>query len=146
MKRILLSGIALAILAACQPRIPDSAAGVGFDNEINAPQARARREADLSGQAVPPPRAVSEETARMMAEGALDRSGADLAIAITGLAGPGGGTPEKPVGLVHIAAASHGLATLHARHIFQGDRTAIRLQCVRAAIDLLAKQVERRRA
>ncbi|WP_197917229.1 hypothetical protein [Thiosulfatihalobacter marinus] len=62
MKRILLSGIALAILAACQPRIPDSAAGVGFDNEINAPQARARREADLSSQAVPPPRVVSQET------------------------------------------------------------------------------------
>ena len=90
--------------------------------------------------------AVSEETAGAMAEGALNRSGMDLAIAITGLAGPGGGTPEKPVGLVHIAAAAHGLETLHARHVFQGDRAAIRVQSVHAAIDLLIKQVERRLA
>ena len=90
--------------------------------------------------------AVSEKTARAMAEGALNRSGMDLAIAITGLAGPGGGTPEKPVGLVHIAVAASGLESLHARHLFQGDRAAIRVQCVHAAIDLLITQVKRRLA
>ncbi|PCJ60439.1 MAG: damage-inducible protein CinA [Rhodospirillaceae bacterium] len=90
--------------------------------------------------------AVSEETARAMAEGALAGTGVDLAVAITGVAGPEGGTPEKPVGLVHVAVAAHGLETLHARHIFQGDRAAIRVQCVHAAIDLLIKQVKRRLA
>ncbi len=90
--------------------------------------------------------AVSIETACAMAKGALAETGVDFAIAITGMAGPGGGTPEKPVGLVHIAAAGHGLEILHARHVFQGDRTAIRLQSVHAAIDLLIKQVERRLA
>ena len=57
--------------------------------------------------------AVSEATARAMAEGALARSRADAAVAVTGVAGPDGGTPEKPVGLVHLAAARHGRPTLH---------------------------------
>jgi len=90
--------------------------------------------------------AVSEEMACAMAKGALAGTGVDLAIAITGVAGPSGGTSEKPVGLVHLAAAAHGLGTLHARHIFQGDRTAIRVQCVDASIDLLITQVKRRLA
>ncbi len=64
--------------------------------------------------------AVSETVARAMAEGALDRSRADLAVAVTGVAGPGGGTAEKPVGLVHIAAARQG-RLLHERCDF-GDR------------------------
>lgn len=62
MKRIFVIGCALTALAACQPQIPDSAAGVGFDNAVNSPQARARREAQLSGPAVPPAQVVSQET------------------------------------------------------------------------------------
>jgi nicotinamide-nucleotide amidase len=80
--------------------------------------------------------AVSEEVARAMAEGALARAGVDLAIAVTGIDGPGGATPTKPVGLVHLAVARDGAPTLHTRAVFPGDRAAIRLATVDAALEL----------
>ena len=86
--------------------------------------------------------AVSAEVAEAMALGALERSRADLAVAITGIAGPGGATADKPVGLVFIGAARRGQAALSERHIFAGDRTAVRLASVEAALDLLARQLE----
>jgi nicotinamide-nucleotide amidase len=79
---------------------------------------------------------VSEEVARVMAEGALARAGVDLAVAVTGIAGPGGATATKPVGLVHMAVARDGGPTLHARAVFPGDRAAIRLASVDAALEL----------
>ena len=84
--------------------------------------------------------AVSAEVARAMAEGALERSSADLGVAVTGIAGPGGATPAKPVGLVHIAAARRGCDTVDERHVFSGDRAAVRLQAVEAALVLLLRQ------
>jgi nicotinamide-nucleotide amidase len=81
--------------------------------------------------------AVSEEVARAMAEGALTRSRAQLSIAVTGVAGPTGGTAAKPVGLVHLAAARVGRPTAHQRHLFSGDRDAIRLASVEAALKML---------
>jgi nicotinamide-nucleotide amidase len=78
--------------------------------------------------------AVSEATARAMAEGALARSGCGLAVAVTGIAGPGGGTAEKPVGLVHMAAVRHGLPTLHRAEVFGGDRGEVRLATVEEAL------------
>lgn len=83
--------------------------------------------------------AVSEPVARAMAEGVLDRlPDADVAVAITGVAGPGGGSAAKPVGLVHFAAARRGHPTRHIAHRFADEgRTAIRLRAVEAAIDLL---------
>ena len=86
--------------------------------------------------------AVSEEVARAMAEGALKYSSAQISVAVTGIAGPGGGTPDKPVGLVHIACASNGVETLHEKHIFEGDREAVRGQSVLAALKLLTRLVE----
>lgn len=83
--------------------------------------------------------AVSEETARAMAEGALARAGSDLAVAVTGIAGPGGATPGKPVGLVHFAVAHRVGSTLHDRQVFVGDRAAIRLATVDHALDLLTQ-------
>jgi nicotinamide-nucleotide amidase len=80
--------------------------------------------------------AVSEETARAMAEGALASAGVDLTIAVTGIAGPGGATPAKPVGLVHMAVAIGGRPTLHRREVFPGDRAAIRQATVDAALAL----------
>jgi nicotinamide-nucleotide amidase len=81
--------------------------------------------------------AVSEEVARAMVEGALARSAADVAVAVTGIAGPGGGTPDKPVGLVHFASARRGRAVRAERRVFEGDRTAVRLASVAFAFDLL---------
>ena len=80
--------------------------------------------------------AVSEEVARAMAEGALDRAGVDLAITVTGIAGPGGATPTKPVGLVHLAVATRNGPSRNARKVFSGDRAAIRLASVDAALTL----------
>ena len=88
--------------------------------------------------------AVSEEVASAMAEGAIEAANVDLSIAVTGVAGPGGGTQEKPGGLVHMAAAGCGAPTLHERHRFKGDRTEIRMQAVRAAIALLTRQAATR--
>lgn len=83
------------------------------------------------------PGAVSEEVARSMAEGALKHSAADIAVAVTGIAGPTGGTEEKPVGLVHIAVARQGAGTMHESHVFDGDRDAVRQQTVTAALALV---------
>ncbi|HSD54315.1 MAG TPA: CinA family protein [Burkholderiales bacterium] len=74
--------------------------------------------------------AVSEETAREMAEGALAASRAQIAVAITGVAGPTGGTPQKPVGMVCFAWALRGGPVDAATHRFGGDREAVRRQSV----------------
>ena len=81
--------------------------------------------------------AVSEKVARAMAEGALTRSAADVAVAVTGIAGPDGGTPEKPVGLVHLACAGTGRPTYHHREVFPGSRAAIRDATVETAFAVL---------
>ena len=84
--------------------------------------------------------AVSEPVARAMAEGALKASRADITIAVTGVAGPGGGTATKPVGLVHIAAARRGRATRHKECRF-GDlgRSAIRSVTLDEALKLASE-------
>jgi nicotinamide-nucleotide amidase len=83
--------------------------------------------------------AVSEETAREMAQGALARSRAQAALAITGIAGPSGGTLEKPVGTVCFAWAREGAAVVSERMFLAGDRRQIRAQAVRHAFrNLLA--------
>ncbi|NQU55778.1 MAG: CinA family protein [Rhodospirillales bacterium] len=85
--------------------------------------------------------AVSEAVARAMAEGAIAEPAADVAVSVTGIAGPGGGSPDKPVGLVHISVARSGGETLHERHVFAGDREQVRLQTIEAALRLLLKGV-----
>ncbi len=82
--------------------------------------------------------AVSEPVARAMAEGALVRLQADLAVSITGVAGPGGGTAEKPVGLVHFATALRGGPTLaRERRFGELGREGVRLSALRTALELL---------
>lgn len=83
--------------------------------------------------------AVSEAVARAMAEGAIHHSAADLAVSVTGIAGPGGATASKPVGLVHIACARRGGVTLHEQHLFTGDRGAVRMATVKAALKLMLR-------
>ncbi len=85
--------------------------------------------------------AVSAHVARAMAEGALAHSRADVAVSVTGIAGPGGATPAKPVGLVYLAAARRGRETVVSRHVFPGDRTAVRSESVVVAFDLLEQQL-----
>ncbi|QJE72876.1 CinA family protein [Aerophototrophica crusticola] len=81
--------------------------------------------------------AVSPEVAQAMAEGVLSRAGrADVSLAVTGVAGPGGGSADKPVGLVYIACARRGGSIGVERHVFPGDRTAIRLATVKRALEL----------
>ena len=88
--------------------------------------------------------AVSEPVARAMAEGALEESRAHVSVSITGIAGPGGGTPLKPVGLVHFAAARQRFGIIHEVYRF-GDvgRDEVRMQAVQAALELLRRQIER---
>lgn len=85
--------------------------------------------------------AVSEPVACAMAEGALQRSLADVTVAVTGVAGPGGGSAEKPVGLVHFAVAIKDQATVALHKIFDGNRRAIRLATVAEALSLLSEAV-----
>ncbi|MFM8700164.1 MAG: CinA family protein [Hyphomicrobiales bacterium] len=84
--------------------------------------------------------AVSEAVARAMAEGALQNSRADISVAITGIAGPAGGSVSKPVGLVHFASAIRGAGTRHVAQQFGNPgRDQVRLCAVLTALDLLAK-------
>lgn len=87
------------------------------------------------------PGAVSEPCARAMAEGARRAFGTDVAIATTGIAGPGGGTARKPVGLVYISA-SGPTGTIVTEHHFPGDRHGVIAAAATAALDLLVETVE----
>lgn len=88
--------------------------------------------------------AVSEAVARQMAEGALINSNADLAVSVTGIAGPGGETDSKPVGLVHIAVAETGHPTEHQEcHFGDVGRQNVRIETVKAALSLLATVLDR---
>jgi nicotinamide-nucleotide amidase len=82
--------------------------------------------------------AVSAEVARGLAEGVRERAGTTIGVGITGIAGPAGGAPEKPVGTVHIAVASPA-ATEHRHAVFPGDRLRIRRQASQAALDLIRR-------
>jgi nicotinamide-nucleotide amidase len=86
--------------------------------------------------------AVSEGVARMMAEAALQASNAHIAVAITGVAGPGGGTPMKPVGTVHLATARANGPVAHRLELFEEpDRDGIRLAATRVALEMLRERV-----
>lgn len=87
--------------------------------------------------------AVSAEVARAMAEGALSHSTASVSIAVTGIAGPGGATATKPVGLVHFAASRRGAATVDERHVLPGDRAAIRRRAVAIALRMIREAAAR---
>ena len=81
--------------------------------------------------------AVSAEVAEAMAKGALAASGADVAVAVTGIAGPGGATATKPVGRVYIGVAVRDGTAEAREHTFAGDRHAVRMQTVEGALERL---------
>ncbi|WP_222335337.1 CinA family protein [Rhizobium leguminosarum] len=82
--------------------------------------------------------AVSEETARQMVHGALFRSRAEIAVAVTGIAGPGGGSAEKPIGLVHLAAKSRAGTLIHRKMLYgEIGRSEVRLATIRTALEMV---------
>src|SRR5487761_807311 len=101
-----------------------------------------RAKAELLGVPVPilvQHGAVSAETAAAMAQGVLAKSKVDLAVAVTGIAGPGGGNATKPVGLVWFGVMRRGAEPRIERQVFAGDRAAVRAAATRRALELLAE-------
>jgi nicotinamide-nucleotide amidase len=84
--------------------------------------------------------AVSEEVARGLAEGIRARSGTTIGVGITGIAGPQGGSAEKPVGTVHIAVATPA-GTEHRHALYPGNRETIRWQASQAALDMVRREL-----
>lgn len=84
--------------------------------------------------------AVSEIVAQSMAQGLIRNTPCDLGLAITGVAGPDGGTPERPVGLVFVAAARRGLGAFAERHEFTGTRDEIRQAAMQAVLELALQE------
>jgi nicotinamide-nucleotide amidase len=107
---------------------------VAYDNAVKI------RELDVPDDMIDRHGAVSEAVARSMAEGICSRFGAEVGIGITGVAGPGGGTAEKPVGLVWIAASIAGTVRTLGRN-FVGDREEIRLRATQAALDIVRREL-----
>jgi nicotinamide-nucleotide amidase len=97
---------------------------------------------DVPGDLIADFGAVSEPVARAMAEGALKNSRAHIAVSVTGVAGPGGGTPMKPVGLVHFGAARTGRSIIHELQRF-GDigREEIRIRSIESALNLVRRMM-----
>ncbi len=128
------------LIIACLTEIPGSSDVVerGFVTYANAAKI------DLLGvpmELIAEHGAVSEAVACAMAEGALARARVDISVAVTGIAGPDGATPTKPVGLVYLASARTDRPTLHRVEIFPGTRAAIREATVRAGFDLVRQQL-----
>jgi nicotinamide-nucleotide amidase len=127
------------LIAATMTEIPGSSDVLerGFVTYSNAAK---RSDLGVPAETLEHHGAVSEAAARAMAAGALHVAPADLSIAVTGIAGPGGGSPEKPVGLVHFAAARRAGRTLH-REVRFGDlgRGEVRRRSVLAAFALLGE-------
>jgi nicotinamide-nucleotide amidase len=84
--------------------------------------------------------AISEQTAAAMARGAVARAGVDLAVSVTGIAGPGGGTPQKPIGLVYLGVARRDGASRVEHRIFPGDRSEVRRAALIEALEMLAAE------
>lgn len=84
--------------------------------------------------------AVSGVVAQAMAEGGMKAAGTEICVAVTGIAGPGGGTADKPVGLVYLSCARKGAVTIVEKQNFDGDRAAVRRQTVQRALELIAAQ------
>ncbi len=124
------------LVAACLTEIAGSSAVVerGFVTYANAAKIELLgvKETTLERHG-----AVSAETATEMLAGALARSPADLVVAITGIAGPGGGSATKPVGLVFLGIQRRGAEPQIERHLFAGNRAAVRLATLRRALALL---------
>jgi nicotinamide-nucleotide amidase len=129
------------LVAAAITAIPGSSDV--FDRSFITYSNRAKEEMlGVPGDLIADVGAVSESVSRIMAEAALTDSNAHLSIAITGIAGPGGGTPMKPVGTVHFATARSNGAIHHRMEVFdEDDRDGVRMNAVRVALEMLRERV-----
>jgi nicotinamide-nucleotide amidase len=107
---------------------------VAYANEVK------QRELGVPADVLAAHGAVSAEAAEAMARGARERLQADVAVAVTGVAGPGGGTPEKPVGLVHLHASGPD-GELAREFTYPGDRESVRVRSAVAALHLVRRLV-----
>jgi nicotinamide-nucleotide amidase len=120
--------------------VPGSSA-VFLEGDVTYSNEAKTRTLGVSAELISAAGAVSEEVARAMAEGALKRSGADFALSTTGIAGPDGGTAQKPVGTVFIGLASRGYATEVEKLFFPTDRQAFKRMSTQHALDMLRKRL-----
>lgn len=120
---------------------PGSSAYFVFDAVVYSNSAK-RNVLGVLGELIEKHGAVSTEVAAAMAEGALEKAGTDLAVAITGVAGPTGGTADKPVGTVCFALAQRGQKTVAERRQLQGSRERIRMLSAYVALSLIAGAIE----
>lgn len=97
---------------------------------------------DVTAESIKRNGAVSAEVSEAMALGALEHSKADIAVSCTGIAGPDGGTPSKPVGLVFIGIATRAGAVFHYKCFFKGDRDDVRTQAVQEALKLMMSIIQ----
>jgi nicotinamide-nucleotide amidase len=124
------------LIASCLTAIPGSSSVIegGFITYSNESKIRLL---GVPRDALASHGAVSDIVASAMAEGALAQAGADIAVSVTGIAGPDGGSKEKPVGLVFMALAQTDTDAVVKRYIFAGTRTDVRRAAVGAALELL---------
>jgi nicotinamide-nucleotide amidase len=128
------------LISSCLTAIPGSSAVIecGFTTYSNDSKIKLL---GVPRDAIAEEGAVSDVVASAMAEGALAQSDANLAVAVTGVAGPGGGTKDKPVGLVFLSLAETGQDAVVKRYVFAGTRTDIRRATVAAALELLLNRL-----
>jgi nicotinamide-nucleotide amidase len=128
------------LLANRVTNVPGSSAVFVEGNVTYANDAKTRT-LGVSAELISTAGAVSEEVARAMAEGALQRSGATFALSTTGIAGPDGGTAEKPVGTVFVGLASRSHTTQVEKLFFPTDRRTFKRMCTQHALDMLRKRL-----
>jgi len=127
------------LLAGALTAVPGSSACFGFGFITYSNEAK-QNLLHVSAETLALHGAVSAETAAAMARGAREMAGADIAIAVTGIAGPGGATAEKPLGLVYLGLAA-GESVITEKHIFSGGREEVRAQSIAAALARLERQL-----
>jgi nicotinamide-nucleotide amidase len=128
------------LLADRVTNVPGSSA-VFVEGNVTYSNDAKTRTLGVSAELISTVGAVSEEVARAMAEGALQRSGATFALSTTGIAGPDGGTAQKPVGTVFVGLASRPLATQVEKLFFPTDRRTFKRMCTQHALDMLRKRL-----
>ena len=128
------------LLANRVTNVPGSSA-VFIEGNVTYSNATKTRTLGVSAELISNAGAVSDEVARAMAEGALRRSGATFALSTTGIAGPDGGTAQKPVGTVFIGFASRSHATQVEQLFFPTDRQSFKRMCTQHALDMLRKRL-----